>query len=193
MKVKLLFASFVAFLAMSVVSATAGEKLLFGGRIAVGKHSDRFELRGGVLSYDTGAFSPKQYNGVVVNGEFLFRSPEFLSIIGSPRPYVGFNAAIVRRPVHFFYAGLSWEAHVTNRLYLLASVGGSVNTARNLVNPVGYKALGCNVLFHLAAGIGYDFTDDLTVQAYADHFSNANLCSRNVGQEAAGIRFGYRF
>ena len=173
--------------------AKAGEHLLFGGLLSVGKQSDRYEVRGGILSYDTGIFSPKEYDGVVVNGEFLFKSPEFLDIIGSPRPYIGASIAAVDNGVHFGYAGLNWDVYLTNRFYLTGSVGGSFNTAKNLTSPVGYKALGCNVLFHLAAGVGFDVTNDLTVQLYADHFSNANLCSRNMGQEAAGIRFGYRF
>lgn len=56
-----------------------------------------------------------------------------------------------------------------------------------------YKALGCNVLFHLGAGIGFDVTPNLTIQAYTDHFSDANLCKRNNGAEATGVRVGYRF
>ncbi|NKB79720.1 hypothetical protein HED49_17885 [Ochrobactrum daejeonense] len=59
-----------------------------------GIHSDFNEIRFGLLSYDTGAFSSKDYDGAVVNGEFLFASPDFLSSIGSPRPYIGFDAAI---------------------------------------------------------------------------------------------------
>jgi hypothetical protein len=176
-------------------AANAGEHLLFGGLLSVGKNSDRYEIRGGIMSYDTGVFSPKDYNGIVFNGEFVFKSPEFLSFLGSPRPYIGTDISAVDngKAVHFFYAGLSWDVYFTKRLYLLGSLGGSINTADNLTNPVGYKALGCNALFHLGAGIGYDLTQDLTVQLYADHFSNANLCSRNMGQEAAGIRFGYKF
>lgn len=193
MNLKTLCALSTALVAAMAGPVAAGEHLLFGGLMSVGKQSDRFEIRGGVLSYDTGIFSPKQFDGVVINGEFLFKSPEFLSILGSPRPYIGASIAAADNGVHFGYAGLNWDIYLTNRFYLTGSLGGSVNTARNLKNPVGYKALGCNVLFHLAAGVGYDLTDDFTVQLYADHFSNANLCSRNMGQEAAGVRIGYRF
>lgn len=193
MSSRILLAATAVLSATVTMPAAAGEHLLFGGLLSVGKQSDRFEVRGGVLSYDTGIFSPKEFDGVVINGEFLFRSPEFLNILGSPRPYVGFSVAAVDDGVHFGYAGLNWDFYLTNKFYLTGSLGGSVNTAKNLTSPVGYKALGCNVLFHLAAGVGYDITDDFTVQLYADHFSNANLCSRNMGQEAAGIRLGYRF
>lgn len=49
------------------------------------------------------------------------------------------------------------------------------------------------MLFRIGAGIGYDITDNLTVQLYADHFSNANPADENNGAENAGLRFGYRF
>jgi hypothetical protein len=129
----------------------------------------------------------------VINGEFLFKSPDFLSGVGSPRPYIGFDAAIVDDPIHFAYAGLNWDFSLTERLYLSASVGGAITTAENLKDPESYKALGCRALFHLGTALGFDITPDLTAQLYVDHFSNANLCSPNEGAEAAGIRLGYRF
>ncbi|MGB3646833.1 MAG: acyloxyacyl hydrolase [Mesorhizobium sp.] len=159
----------------------------------LGRYSDKMEARLGVMAYDRGFFSTDDFSGTVINGELLFRSPEFLEAIGSPRPYIGFDAAIAHDPVHFFYAGLNWDMSLTDRLYLSASLGGSINTARNLIDPTTYKALGCRVLFHLGAGIGFDITPNLTIQAYADHFSDANLCRENNGAEATGVRVGYRF
>jgi outer membrane scaffolding protein for murein synthesis (MipA/OmpV family) len=116
-----------------------------------------------------------------------------LSAIGAPRPYVGFDAAIADDGIHFAYAGLNWDYNLTNRLYLSASVGGAVTTASNLKDPDDYKALGCRALFHLGLGLGYDLTDTVTVMAYADHFSNANLCEPNEGAESMGARVGLRF
>lgn len=158
-----------------------------------GIHSQYNEIRFGVLSYDTGIFSTKNNNGIVINGEFLFKSPEFLSFIGSPRPYIGFDAATVSNPIHFIYSGLSWDFRIYQKLHLTTSLGGAVTTAKELHDPDGYKAMGCKVLFHLGAGLGYDFNKNWTAQLYADHFSNANLCEENNGAEAAGIRIGYRF
>src|SRR5690606_33171516 len=146
-----------------------------------------------LLSYDTGVFTHQDFNGVVLNGELLFPSPDFLYRFGSPRPHIGFDAALVDDPIHFLYAGLTWDTYFTERLYLTTSLGGGITTADNLENPTDYKALGCRALFHLGAGIGYDLTPNLTFQLYADHFSNAGLCSPNDGAEAAGIRLGYRF
>ncbi|WP_274424709.1 acyloxyacyl hydrolase [Chelativorans sp. YIM 93263] len=158
-----------------------------------GIHSDHYELRLGVLAYDRGPFTTDQFSGIVVNGEFLFKSPEFLSAIGSPRPYIGTDIAIADDAFHFAYAGLNWDFRLTDRFYLSTSLGGAVTTADNLKDPTGYKALGCRALFHLGAALGYDVNDRWTVQAYADHFSNGQLCEPNAGAEAAGVRIGYRF
>lgn len=170
--------------------ANSGSSGHFG---ETGIHSQFNEIRFGVLSYDTGIFSTKDYDGVVINGEFLFKSPDILSSIGSPRPYIGFDAAIADDPVHFIYGGLNWDFRLYDKLYLTTSLGGAVTTAKELHDPDGYKALGCRVLFHLGAGLGYDFNENWTAQLYADHFSNANLCKENNGAEAAGFRIGYRF
>jgi lipid A 3-O-deacylase len=159
----------------------------------MGIHSEFNEVRFGVMSYDTGLFSTDDFSGVVLNGEYLFKSPDFLSSIGSPRPYVGFDIAAVDDGVHFFYAGLNWDFRITQKIYFSASLGGSINTAKNLEDPDEYKALGCRALFHLGAGLGYDFNEHWTAQLYADHFSNANLCEPNNGAEATGVRIGYRF
>jgi lipid A 3-O-deacylase len=170
-------------------AAWAGDSPIF----QFGKNADMLEVRMGVLSYDTGALTSKEESGVVINGELVFSSPGFLEAIGSPRPYLGVDFAPDDDQIDFFYAGLNWEAYFTDRLYLSASVGGSINNARELVNPVGYEALGCRALFHVGAGLGFDISRALTVQFYADHFSNANICSENAGAEAAGLRLGYRF
>ncbi|WP_420959717.1 acyloxyacyl hydrolase [Brucella sp. IR073] len=185
-----------AFIPVSLLlpsSALAGDLFDTSRFGQIGKYADRQEVRLGVMAYDRGLFSTDDYDGVVVNGEFLFKSPDFLDGIGSPRPYIGFDAAIADDPVHFFYTGLNWDFQLTEKLYLTTSLGGAVTTANNLHDPTTYKALGCRVLFHLGAGLGYDLTDNWTAQLYTDHFSNANLCDENNGAEATGIRLGYRF
>jgi lipid A 3-O-deacylase len=162
-------------------------------RFGFGGYSQYTEARLGVMAYDRGIFTTDDYSGTVINGELLFRSPEFLSGIGSPRPYLGFDIAIVDDPIHFIYAGLNWDYSLTNRLYISASVGGAITTAEDLHTPTTYKALGCRALVHLGLGIGFDITERFTIQAYADHFSNGNLCEENEGAEAMGVRVGYRF
>lgn len=159
-----------------------------------GRNSDQWEARLGVAAFDVGPFTRQHLSGVVINGEFLAPSPHFLAGIGSPRPYVGFDAVISDQPIHVFYAGLNWEAYFTEKLYAGVSVGGSINTDDRVGTDSGHvKNLGSQVLFHLQASIGYDLSEQFTAQVYLNHFSNAQLANANHGLESVGIRFGVRF
>ncbi|WP_173931842.1 acyloxyacyl hydrolase [Chelativorans sp. Marseille-P2723] len=176
--------------ALAQTETGAGERRF----LQPGVHAHWQEVRFGVLAYDRGFFSTDDFSGVVINGEYVFRSPEFLRPVGSPRPYIGFDVAIADDPIHFVYGGLNWDFRISDRIYLGLSLGGAVTTAEDLKNPSNYKALGCRALFHLGAAVGYDFSERWTVQAYTDHFSHGGLCSSvNNGAEATGIRIGYRF
>jgi hypothetical protein len=162
--------------------------------VTVGKNADKWEIRGGLAAYDTGAFSSQTFTGTVVNGEVLAPSPDFLSGIGSPRPYLGTEIAISDDPIDVFYAGLNWEAYLTRRFYLGFSFGGSINTDQAKRNEFGVeKDLGSPMLFHVQASAGFDITPTLTAQIYYNHFSNARLAESNDGLESVGARIGVRF
>ncbi len=172
-------------LGVFVASAVqAGEA---SGRIA--PHAERWEARIGGGIYDAGVFVPHDFNGGTLNGEILAPSPGFLAWLGSPRPYVGADVALASDPVHFLYAGLNWEARLTEGLYVGFSAGGSVNTGRH----IGPRDLGSNVLFHLQASAGVDVTESTAFQVYFNHFSNAELAGANDGFENAGARLVLRF
>ena len=173
--------------------ASAKDRYLFPGFGLVGKYSNKFELRLGVAAYDMGIFTTHNFNGAVINGELLFPSPDFLSVIGSPRPAIGVDIATAPNAIHFAYFDLNWDAHFTDRLYATWSLGGAVTSANDLEHSTRYKNLGCRALFHLSAGLGYDLSEHASIELYADHFSNADLCTPNNGAESAGIRLGYRF
>lgn len=158
-----------------------------------GRYADRIEARIGGAFYDTGLLTNHLYNGGVVNGEFLLPSLAFLKLIGAPRPYLGFDAGIADEPIHFLYAGLTWDYHLTRRLYLSGSVGGAINTAEELDASPDTRSLGTRATFHVGAAIGYDFTPAITAQIYTNHFSNAYLSSPNDGHDSSGVRLGFRF
>lgn len=164
------------------------------GGITFGKNAHSWEIRGGAAAYDTGVFSSQVFNGAVLNAEVLAPSPEFLSGIGAPRPYVGADIAISDDPIHVFYAGLNWEAYLSQRFYVGFSAGGSINTDQVRRDASGnVKDLGSPVLFHLQASAGFDITPTLTAQVYYNHFSNAGLADSNDGLESTGVRIGVRF
>jgi len=178
--------------AASVAAAQDGSPSPHG--IAFGKNAARWELRGGIAAYDTGIFSSQTFTGTVLNAEVLAPSPDLLTAIGSPRPYLGADIAISDNPIDAFYAGLNWEAYLTDRFYLGFSAGGAVVTDQVERNSSGSeKDLGSPVLFHLQASAGFDITEHLTAQVYYNHFSNANLADSNDGLESTGARLGFRF
>jgi lipid A 3-O-deacylase len=180
--------------AAALMPAHAADTSTFLGGIEIGKNADRYEVRVGGGIYDTGPFTPDTFDGGVINGEILAPSPDFLAAIGSPRPYLGTDIAISDDPIHVFYAGLNWEAYLTERFYLGFSLGGSVNTDEEKRNDEGdLRDLGSPVLFHLQASAGFDFTRDVGVQVFLNHISNANLASSNDGLESTGARLIYRF
>lgn len=158
-----------------------------------GKHADLAEIRIGMAFYDTGLLTNYQFDGPTFNAEFLMASPEFLGPVGRPRPYIGVDYSGVDHPINFGYAGLTWDYHLTSKLFVSGSVGGSVNDAKDLKSSATTRSLGSNLGFHLGAAIGYDISPTLAAQIYTNHFSNAYLAPPNEGHDSSGFRLGYRF
>lgn len=158
-----------------------------------GHYADKTEIRLGAGFYDTGPATRHAENGGSFNAEFLLPSPELFSGIGSPRPYVGVDFANVDHAISVGYAGLVWDYSLTDRLYVSGSLGGAVNNAKELRHSQFTRNLGSNFGFHVGAAVGFDVTENLTAQAYLNHFSNAGLARPNGGHESTGFRLGYRF
>jgi len=146
-----------------------------------------------VAAYDTGPLTKHQYGGSSVNAEVVLPSPDVLSGIGSPRPYVGVDVSGVENAISVGYAGLTWDYHVTATLYVSGSLGGAINSAKELKHSRHTRSLGSNFGFHVGAAVGYDFSEDVTAQVYVNHFSNAYLARPNDGHETTGLRIGLRF
>lgn len=158
-----------------------------------GANADRMEVRIGGGFYDTGPLTNWGFRDFVFNAEILAPSPAFLTDIGAPRPYLGVELSAAANPIHFVYAGLGWDYHLTRRFYVSGSVGGAINTSSQLVDSSDTRALGTRATFHVGAAIGYDFTPSLTGQIYWNHFSNGYLVNPNEGHDSLGLRIGARF
>lgn len=150
------------------------------------------ELRGGLLAHDYGPFSRNEEDGVDVNLEVLFVSPNFLRFLWSPRPHLGatINTAGDTSQLYF---GLSWEWTFWDSWFAGFSLGGAVHDGKLETNQVDRKELGCRILFRESVEGGYRFNGRHSISLFLDHISNAKLCSRNEGLENVGIRYGYRF
>ncbi|WP_169054141.1 acyloxyacyl hydrolase [Nitratireductor sp. XY-223] len=167
----------------------------FLSRVEIGKHAKDWEVRFGGGAYDTGPASPNHFSGAVINGEILLPSPDILAALGSPRPVIGADIAISDNPIHVVYTGLNWQVHLTRWLYIGFTGGGSWNSSQVTTDPVSgaTKDLGSDWLFHLQASVGVDITEDILVEVFYNHYSNASLTDFNIGLESVGGRMGYRF
>jgi len=157
------------------------------------------EVKIGFLAHDIGLFDVHVEDGVDINFETLFVSPDFLSFIGSPRPHLGgwVNTA---GNTDAGYFGLTWGITLLENLlapgdgvFANASFGGAFQDGYTSTAPPGRKALGSRALFRESLELGYQVTPVVSISVFVDHMSNANLAPQNAGLTDAGIRFGFRF
>ena len=159
------------------------------------------ELRVGVVAQGAGPVAPSKEQGVGINLEALFRSPDFLAVVGSPRPHIGASIAADSEATSQIYAGLEWRAILANRFILAAAAGGAVHngeTARfdpilDASRRTNTQFLGCRALFRVGLDAGVRVTERLSLLAHWDHISNAGLCDENEGLDNAGLRLGLTF
>ncbi len=110
-----------------------------------------------------------------------------------PRLHVGASINTEDSPSHG-YAGFAWTVDLTDWMFVEATFGGGVHNGDTGADaPDGESALGCSVLFHESASIGFRFNENWSVMGTIEHLSNANLCDSNRGITEAGARIGYRF
>ncbi len=150
------------------------------------------EFRGGILAHDRGPFTNNEEGGADINLEVLFRSPDFLGSIGSPRPHLGFSVN-TSGDTDQFYAGLTWEWQFWRRPFAGFSLGGAIHDGETETSRTDQKELGCRVLFRGSLELGYRLTRRHGVSLFYDRISNLDICDHDEGLETAGVRYGYRF
>lgn len=157
------------------------------------------EIKFGVLAHDIALFDEHVENGADINFEALFTSPDFLGLIGSPRPHLG-GAVNTAGNTSAGYFGLTWGITLLENLWTSGdgifadgSLGGALQNGYTNSAPPGRKTLGSTALFRESVELGYRMTPALSVSAFVDHMSNANLAAHNAGLTDAGVRFGFKF
>ena len=73
------------------------------------------------------------------------------------------------------------------------AVGGAIHDGKLDTTDPKRKSLGSRILFREGVDLGYRFNEHISVSAFVDHISNANLAHRNEGLTNGGMRLGYRF
>ena len=174
--------SVVAFAAVCAGTAAAGDRLF---------DELRFGVEGAATGDESGLFYQMTmfldpFDNAAASGwkEELLR----------PRMFIGGTLAGRNREASMVFGGLSWDAKLTEKLFVEAGFGGAVHDGTLKDDGTRGPALGCRALFREYAAVGYDVTAKWRVLGQIEHSSHASLCDGpNDGLTRAGIAVGYRF
>ncbi|MEQ8403628.1 MAG: acyloxyacyl hydrolase [Oceanicaulis sp.] len=161
------------------------------------------EVRVAVVAHDVVDHAE---DGPQIGLEALFKSPGFLSAIGSPRPYA-YASISTQGYTNLVAGGLNWTLRPTARWSLEGAFGLSYNDGvDDIVDlPPGdpdririaetRALLGSDWLFHSRLGTDYALNDRWAVGVYYEHFSHGQILAegRNQALDEVGVRLGYRF
>ncbi|HEX9464763.1 MAG TPA: acyloxyacyl hydrolase [Alphaproteobacteria bacterium] len=157
------------------------------------------EVKVGVLAHDVNIGGHHKENGVDINGEVLFGSPDFLKWIFAPRPMIG-GSVNTQGNTDQAYLGLTWTIldfkqifTASDGIYLNGSLGGAVHDGPLESSDPKKKQLGSRVLFRESVEIGYQFLPRQSISVFGDHISDAGLTKHNAGLSNLGLRYGYGF
>jgi lipid A 3-O-deacylase len=157
------------------------------------------EFKFGVLAHDIGLGDHRVESGTDINFEMLFTPPAFLDVIGSPRPHLG-GSLNTAGNTNSGYFGLTWGITLIQNLFrsgdgifVNGSLGGALQDGFTNSAPPDRKKLGSTALFRESVELGYQLTPSVSISAFLDHMSNANLASHNAGLTNAGARIGFKF
>jgi lipid A 3-O-deacylase len=150
------------------------------------------EVKVGAIAHDVAIGAHREESGVDINGELLFVSPDFLSVIWAPRPHLGISVNSDGGN-SYGYFGLTWTGNFLTSFFADLGLGGAVHTGPDISSDPHHKGLGTRFLFHESVELGYRLTQQHSLALYLDHISNARLGNRNPGITNIGLRYGFAF
>jgi hypothetical protein len=154
----------------------------------------RFEVRGGGFASTWGP----EKGSPDLNGELV--APKIFSLPGwqdilIPRLHVGGMGNLADK-TSYAYAGALWTLNY-DRYFTEAFFGGAVHDGPLRAANAGEPSLGCRVLYHVGANVGYRFDSHWSAMITFDHASNGeptlSHCGANTGISVLGLRVGYGF
>ncbi len=161
------------------------------------------EIRLGVVAHD---LARSIEDGVQITGQVVFDSPDFLSPVWSPRPYLygSFNSA---GNTNLGAAGFLWTGHFSENWSVDGGFGVAYHDGVRDVSQLppndpdrirlasSRALLGSRLLFHTQLGLDYAVTPNVAVGVYYEHFSNGQILGqgRNQGLDEVGARISWRF
>ncbi len=157
------------------------------------------EIKFGGVAHDVALGGHHRESGADINLEMVFASPDIFKYIWSPRPLFGVDINTNGNTSNYYF-GLGWDWdfwqprwNPNDGFFFSLAVGGAVHDGNLGAGDPKRKALGSRALFREGIDIGYHFNERISLMAFVDHISNANLADHNEGLTNAGARIGYRF
>lgn len=135
------------------------------------------ETRFGILTSVDGGHREDGFvlTGMVFFDPFDSRQAQGWDKLVRPRLHVGADVS-TSGATDQIYAGFSWTANLTDRLFLETGFGGTLHDGNLDTRDDDGPRLGCRALFHEYAALGLNLTANWTATAQIEHSSHANLC-----------------
>jgi lipid A 3-O-deacylase len=166
------------------------------------------ELRLGVVGNirsDHGDITGGKYGALNAEIDIVSSSPDFLNIIGSPRPYAFISVPTADDGVTFGGVGLYWRWEFAEGWAFEPGFGyiihdGEIDNPYAGSSPEGiafeaeHQLLGSRDLFRSSFALEREFGDHFATQLYWEHMSHGQILDkgRNQGLDYVGLRFLYR-
>lgn len=159
----------------------------------------------GNVRLDHGDLTRGKYGALNAELDVVSSSPDFLNLIGSPRPYAFISAPTADDGVMFGGIGLYWRLEFADGWAFEPGFGyivhdGEIDNpfAGNSPEGVAFEAehqlLGSRDLFRSSFALEREFGERTAVQLYWEHMSHGQILDegRNQGLDYVGLRFLYR-
>jgi lipid A 3-O-deacylase len=167
------------------------------------------EIRLGVVGNirsDQGDVVGGKYGALNAEIDVVSSSPDFLNIIGSPRPYLFISTPTADDGVTFGGVGVYWRNEFVQDWAFELGFGyvlhdGEIDNAYPSGSPeaVAFEAehqlLGSRDLFRTSFALERELGDQAALQLYWEHMSHGQILDRgrNQGLDYVGLRLLYRF
>lgn len=166
------------------------------------------ELRFGIVGNvrdDHGEITRGKYGALNAEIDIVSSSPDFLNIIGSPRPYAFISVPTAEDSVTFGGVGLYWRWEFADGWAFEPGFGyvihdGEIdnpydgNTPEGAAFEANNQLLGSRDLFRTTFALERELGDHFATQLYWEHMSHGQILDegRNQGLDYVGLRFLYR-
>jgi lipid A 3-O-deacylase len=187
----------------------ASALLLAVAGLAAPAHAKIDEIRLGAVNNirdDHGDIVDGKQEGTNVEIEVVSSSPDFLNLIGSPRPYFFGSVATEDGGVNFGGVGLLWRWEFADGWAFEPGFGyvihdGAIDnphpdgTAQAAAYEEEHQLTGSQDLFRSSFALEREFGERFAAQLYWQHMSHGQILDsgRNQGLDYVGLRVLYRF